>query len=208
MRLHSEEQGLAGTVLVIVIAWALAAVLMLTGTLVAAQQIDTVVANITGTVTEIDDDLDSVAMLQDTEAVAGDILTAAQPLSAQLDDVIGSATTIDQTVDQILATAGEINSTVLSIGSTADGIGNTVNGIHGNLSAILSTVNSIDGEVVAINRRADTALASVRAIRADAAAILHELRETGNATDEGIKGHAHSIDCSPAVRLRSTACSR
>ena len=54
-----DERGLAGKILVGVIAWALGAVLLLTNTLVAAQQINTRVDRITHTVGPIDHDLDA-----------------------------------------------------------------------------------------------------------------------------------------------------
>ena len=62
----NEETGLAGKILVGVIAWALGAVLLLTNTLVAAQQIDNRVDRITHTVGPIDHDLDSVNLAAET----------------------------------------------------------------------------------------------------------------------------------------------
>src|SRR5690242_5784173 len=91
----SDEAGLAGKILVGVIAWALGAVLLLTNTLVAAQQIDTRVDRITHTVGPIDHDLDSVALAIKTNDLAGQILTAAKPLSGQADQVIQATTSID-----------------------------------------------------------------------------------------------------------------
>ena len=96
----SREAGLAGIALVIVIAWALAAVMMLTGTLIAAQQIDDRVATILGEVSPIDDDLDSVKLAQETDRIAKDILTAAEPLSGQLDQVRDEIRTMRDLTDQ------------------------------------------------------------------------------------------------------------
>ncbi len=73
----SDETGLAGQILVGVVAWALGAVLLLTNTLVAAQQIDSRVDRITHTVGPIDHDLDSVSLAAETNRIAGEINTAA-----------------------------------------------------------------------------------------------------------------------------------
>lgn len=196
---HTGEEGLAGAALVIVIAWALAAVLMLTGTLVAAQQIDERVFEIRNLVSDIGAGTEHVALTQDINASAAAILDAAGPLTGQLDQVIQSAGSIDGTVDEILATAGNINQTanainanVLAIGGTAGGIGGSVDTIHANLSQTLANVQAISQGVVDINARADVILAAVNAIKADTAGILHEV---GNHNRPSITGHAHSIDC-------------
>lgn len=208
--LHGE-QGLAGASLVIVIAWALAAVMMLTGTLVAAQAIDETVFGLTNTLTEIDEDTASVELAAETNRIATDINSAAAPLSGQLDEVIASAQSIDDTVPQILGTAGEINetaksinSTVLGIGTTADDIGATVNGIHGNLSAILPVTQVINQGVKDINARADVIIGLVNGIKSDTGNILAQV---GRKNENGIHGHANSIDCSPAV-VASRHCDR
>ncbi|HLJ09286.1 MAG TPA: hypothetical protein VKX24_12175, partial [Acidimicrobiia bacterium] len=52
-----DERGLAGKILVGVVAWALGAVLLLTSTLVSAQQIDSRVERIRHTVSPIDHNL-------------------------------------------------------------------------------------------------------------------------------------------------------
>lgn len=191
-RLHTDEAGLAGTVLVIVIAWALAAVLMLTGTLIAARQIDDRVASITGSVSEIDDDLDLVELAGQVSDKAAAIDQAAAPLSGQLDQVIGAAGNIDTSARSILDTAGQINQTAGSINSTAGQIGSTVDSIHGHAGGILDTARSIEAGVAAINGRADTIIGLVRGIKADTGDILV-------AVVEGVHPHANSIDCSPAV---------
>lgn len=194
-----REDGLAGVSLVIIIGWALAAVLMLTGTLVAAQRIDGSVATITGEVSEIDKDLDAVALTQETNRIAADILTAAEPLSEQLDQVHAAALSIDQSAAAILSTAGEINTTVLQIGDTAGSINSTVATIQGNVNAILATARSINDGVAAINGRADVIIAAVQGIKSDTGNVLAQVRE--------IDGHANSIDCSPAL-VASTGCVR
>lgn len=208
-----DQRGLAGTILVIAIAWALSAVLMLTGTLIAAQEIDERVATIVGEVSPIDQDLDAVALAEETNEIATGIRRAAEPLSAQLDQVIDSVGGIDDSVTDILETAGEINVTAGRINATVRAIGATVDGIAGNISAVLTTVASIDGRVAGINERADAVIALVRGIRSDLAQVLAQVGISGpdghgSAADASIHGHANSIDCSPAVRLQSDHCGR
>lgn len=209
--LHGE-QGLAGASLVIVIAWALAAVMMLTGTLVAAQAIDETVFGLTNTLTAIDDNTTAVALAEDTTSIARDIETSAAPLTGQLDEVIGSAQSIDGTVTAILGNAGEINqtaktinSTVLGIGTTADDIGASVDSIHAGLSAVLPVTQSINQGVKDINGRADTIISLVQGIKSDTANILTEV---GRKNQNAIHGHANSIDCSPLLTLTSSKCDR
>lgn len=201
-RLHGE-QGLAGASLVIIIAWALAAVLMLTGTLVAAQQIDERVFEITNTVGAIKDDTGHIALTQDINEAASGIREAAAPLSGQLDSVIASAGNINSSVDSILATAGEINqtagtinSTVLSINATARDIGASVDSIHSGLAGTLGHVREIHTGVADINRRADVVIAAVNGIKADTGAIRNEVGTVGVPS---IRGHAESIDCNSIV---------
>lgn len=202
-----DESGLAGTILIIAIAWALSAVLMLTGTLISAQQINNRVDEITGEVGPIDKDLDAVALAEETNAIAADILTAAKPLSGQLDQVIDSVGGINGSVDGILETAGSINRTANSINSVVGSIGSAVDSIDGNLSAVLATVRSIDAGVGAINGRADTVVSIVAAIRSDLADVLAQVGSGhGAPSNSTIHGHANSIDCSPAVAPQSSAC--
>lgn len=176
-----DEAGLAGKILVGVIAWALGAVLLLTNTLVAAQQIDTRVDRITHTVTPIDHNLDSVKLAAETNRIAGEILVAAKPLSGQADQIIQTTASIDGTAKSINSTVGQIgdtvkgidgtarsingnvvdiNKTVKEINGTAKTIGGTVNGISGNVGSIGASVNGISASLAAV-------LDTVRSIRGD-----------------------------------------
>lgn len=202
-RVHTGEQGLAGASLIIVIAWALAAVLMLTGTLVAAQSIDERVFEIRNLVTDINEGTQFVEVTQDINANASGILDAAQPLTGQLDEVIGAAGTIDGTVTSILGTAGEINgvagqinSNVLAIGGSEGSIAGSVATIHDGLAGTLAHVEQISQGVADINGRADVIIGLVNAIKADTGAINSEV---GNHNVLSIAGHAHSIDCNELV---------
>jgi methyl-accepting chemotaxis protein len=167
-----SQVGLAGQILVGVVAWALAAVLMLTNTLVAAQQIDTRVDRITHTVGPIDHDLDSVKLAADTNRIAGEILTAAQPLSGQAQQIVDATAGIDESAKSINGDVLEISESVNGIDTNARSInGNvteinkTVKDINGTAKAISGTVNQIDGNVTSIG-------GTVKGIDANLAAVL------------------------------------
>lgn len=203
-----DEAGLAGKILVGVIAWALGAVLLLTNTLVAAQQIDNRVDRITHTVGPIDHDLDSVNLAAETNRVAGEILAAAKPLSGQADQIIQATASID-------TSAKSINDDVLQIGESVKGIdGNarsinrnvleinkTVKDINGTAKAISGTVNQIDGNTSAIN-------GTVRGIDANLAAVLDVARQIrgdhaapGTGFGSGIAGINRRADAINALAL-------
>ena len=179
-----DEAGLAGKILVGVVAWALGAVLLLSVTLVNAQQIDTRVDRITHTVTPIDHNLDSVKLAAETNRIAGEILAAAKPLSGQADQIVQATASIDGTAKSIGTTVGQIgdevkgidgharsinanvvdiNKTVKEINGTAKTIGTTVNSISGNVGSIGGTVNGIRDSLAAV-------LGTAGSIRGDHAA--------------------------------------
>ena len=172
----SEEAGLAGQILVGVIAWALAAVLMLTNTLVAAQQIDNRVDRITHTVGPIDHDLDSVNLAAETNRIAGEIRTAANPLSGQAQQIIDATASIDTSaksingdVQQIGASVNGIDTNARSINGNVTEINRTVKDINGTAKTISGTVNQIDGNVASIG-------GTVKGIGANLAAVLDTAR--------------------------------
>jgi methyl-accepting chemotaxis protein len=176
-RRFGDESGLAGKLLVGVIAWALGAVLLLTNTLVAAQQIDTRVDRITHTVGPIDHDLDAVTLAAETDRIAQRILAAAKPLSGQVDQVVqatgsidDSAQSIDTAVGQIGNSVGGIDANARSINANVLDINRTVKDINGTAKAISSTVNGIDGNVAGIG-------GTVKNIGGSLAAVLGVARE-------------------------------
>jgi len=181
-----DEKGLVGIILTIVIVWALIAVVMLTRTLVAAQQIQSTVVGIKGSVNGANSHLNTgcspqqanntcsstaLPVLTQTQTLASQINDAAKPLTGQLSQVVTAAGTINTTVTQILANATSINGTVHTINSSATSIGASVNSIHASLGAVDSDVVNIQQGVVAINNKADTIIALVQGIKSDTATI-------------------------------------
>lgn len=191
------EAGVVGSVLVVVIAFALFAVIQLTRTTLAAQQIDDrvkVIVNAVGPGSSGVSHLNEVARLDETVRLAGDISTAAKPLSGQAAQVISAAKSIDSTATLIQNNVSSIERTAREINGTVAGDG----GIRGNFVTLLPVVRSIRDGVAGINSRADRVVALVMAIQADTTNILTSVG--------GIEVHANSIDCSPFVN--GQACTR
>ncbi len=183
------EAGIVGLNLVIVLAFALYAVIQLSRTTLAAQQIDDRVKTIKATVEPIDQDLTNVPKLDDTVRISGEILTATKPLEAQANDILTSARSIDGTVSSILSNATSINSTVRSIRGTAD--------------TLAPVVRSINDGAATINRQADQAIVLVRGVEIDLGNVLAHVGVDGTRGHTGvggksIHGHANTINCSPA----------
>lgn len=182
-----DQAGVVGANLAIVIAFALFAVIMLTRTTIAAQQIDDRVKVIVGEVQPINKDLDNVPLLDETDRMAAEILRAAQPLSGQAGEIIDTAHSIDGTVSNILGNATSING--------------TVKGINGTLSALQPTVRSIHDGVATINGQVDQVITLVRNIRGDLSNVLSQVgvASPGGHAGKTIHGHANAIDCETAI---------
>ncbi|MGQ0520027.1 MAG: hypothetical protein ACT4PX_02600 [Actinomycetota bacterium] len=190
------EAGVVGANLAITLAFALFAVIQLTRTTIAAEQIDDRVEVITSDVGEIDEDLVNVPKLNETDRIAKQILAAAAPLSAQAGEIVVTARSIDGTVSSILGNATSING--------------TVKGIRANLSTLQPVVRSINDGVAAINGRVDRVIGLVAGIKVDLDNVLAEVGAGGPAGHAGpggktISGHANSIDCSSAI-VNSQGC--
>jgi prefoldin subunit 5 len=198
MKRLTDERGLAGKILVGVIAWALGAVLLLTSTLVSAQQIDNRVARITTEVSPIDKDLDSVNLAIETNATAKEILKAATPLSAQLDQVL--ATKIKENAEAIDANVQAIKGSVNSINSRAKGINSDVLAINGSVRAVNTTAKSINGLVRSIDGNVAGIGASVGGIDGYLESVLvtaQSIRgehEVANGFGEGLAGINRRVD--------------
>ncbi len=203
----SSDAGVIATHMAITIAFALFAVTQLTRTTVAAQQIDTRVQDIVGSVETINTETKPVAVLDDTGELTTQILAAAEPLNIQAQDVtriageidgmaaniLGNAETINGTVKGINDTAKGIGSTVIGIGSSAAAIEDDVRNIERNVTGVRTTVDSINIGVEGINRRGDVVITLSEDIKADTGAIQ------GNVTS--INGTANSIARSPGATL-------
>jgi hypothetical protein len=172
-----RDLGQAGIALIIVIAWALTAVIMLTRTLVSAQQIDKRVDSITNSLHTTNANTAFVAQLNKTEKTANAILVAAKPLSDMLLEVDATAKNIDASVGRIDPNAQSIDSTVKSI--------------NGNVANILTTARSINSTLQTISGQAVTINGIVVTIKADTAGIEVQTNRTN-----GIRNHTCRIPLS------------
>ncbi len=177
--------GLAGICLVIVVAWALASVLMLTGTLTSATQINDRVKVINSALTPINYNLSFVKLAGNVGKLTTKINAAAQPLSAQANTVLITARSIDSKVTPILKNAQAINAVVQTINASANSINTTVHGIGGSVSSIGSSVASIGNSVAGIG-------ADVGAIHSKVVSILGAVGGIG-ASDHSINGDVSQI---------------
>lgn len=162
--------------LVVVIAWALFAVLMLTGTLISTSQIQNRVNAINVIYPRVNQNLKSVPLALETARISGQIADAAKPVSPQLADVVKDVQGIQTSVTSVLNLVGPINKAVLTINDSVksinasvvpigtaltsiDGkvqsINSSVHGINNSFDGILDHVHSINGRVEGINDRAE-----------------------------------------------------
>jgi len=184
-----DEEGVVAINLVLVLAFALFAVIMLTNTTLRASQIDQRVKKIRGEVGQVDTELTNVPKLDQTAATAAEIDVATKNLSNQATDIVTAAQSIDRTVSSILSNATSINSSVGSINPTLSSIRGVVTQIDG------GSLGSRTG-VAGINTRVRDVRLAVAGIKGDTGSVLAQVG-VGHGGPGGlsIHGHANSIDC-------------
>ncbi|HLI57205.1 MAG TPA: hypothetical protein VKY26_09285 [Actinomycetota bacterium] len=159
MKLIRNDRGQAGIALIIVIAWALSAVLVLTRTLVAAQEINSKVTVITSDLASSKHDTSYVSQLNMTEQTADNILSDAAPLTGQLATVQTTAADIDKQVDGITPPVQSINSLVHTIQGQVASIYGVVNSGPTSIAQVLDTIRAKQSSVILTdvnNIKADT----------------------------------------------------
>jgi ABC-type transporter Mla subunit MlaD len=221
---------LAKTVLAILGIWGLAAGLMLIHTLLATKQLHKRVSAITTSVSDIDRDTASVALMQETNRLSAALLAASQPLPATLDAMRGVTGGLAAKVDSILAGSTTIESNskkiegkVVSARDTAAAIGGSVGSIGKSVASILATLRATQaaaGEINASTKGINSAVAALlpvvrsiddgigRANRgiAEAAGYVDAIRaDIGNilAGLPDVEKHARSIDCGTGLMILS-----
>jgi len=192
---QGEEGGIVAINLVLFLGFALYAVVQLTRTTLAAQQIDERVVVITKEVGPIDQNLNEVPKLDLTNATAAKIRTAADPLTGEAQEIITAAQSIDGTVDGINANAVTINGTVKQIAGSVGSISSSVGTIGSNVGTLTGTVGQIRGGVAAINGRVDVIIGLATAIEGDLSNVNSVV---GNGSPffngtKSIQGHAATI---------------
>jgi uncharacterized protein YoxC len=213
---------LAKVVLAILGVWGLLAGLMLIHTLLATKQLHKRVTAITTTLSGIDENSQSIALMQETNRLSGELLSASQPLPGTLEAMRGVTGGLAGKVDSILAGATaiehntkEIEGKVVTARDTAAGVNGSVNGIGQSLASILATLRATQtaaGEINASTRGINTAAAALLPVTkeidtgigqanqgiVDALVYLELLRaDIGNilARLPDVQKHAKSIDC-------------
>ena len=159
---------LAKIVLAILGLWGLLASPMLVRTLLATKQIDTRVKTLTTSLSEIDRDSRSISLMQETNRLTGELLSASQPLPGTLEAMRGVTSGLAGKVDSITAgvttierNSKEIEGKVLSARDTAAEINGSVKGIGQSLASILRTLQATQtaaGEINTSTRGINTAV--------------------------------------------------
>ncbi|MGH3836340.1 MAG: hypothetical protein ACRDSF_11640 [Pseudonocardiaceae bacterium] len=142
-----SSNALPGIMLVIIIFWALFAVLLLTGILSTANRIESRVGVINDSVTPINSKLDTVAVLTQVQDTALQIRDAAAPLTGIIDNVVNSASSIDNSAKSILGSAESINASVKTINASVLEINTSVQSIAPALETILASATEINATV-------------------------------------------------------------
>ncbi len=217
-RQRLTSQALPGIMMVIVILWALTAVIFLTGTLAAANRIESRVGQINASLTPINSKLNTVPVLAKVSDSANQIRDAAVNLSPTVGRVADSASTIDTSLKQVNDAVGpinksakQINASVLQINqsvaainpglASVRGLTGTINAsvhsIDGELAGTLNNVYDIKGRAVLINDEVDDVIRTARSIKGDTASISAILGTAG--IPRTINGNAFGIETSPIL---------
>ena len=215
IRRREDEGGIVAINLVLFLGFALYAVVQLTRTTLAAQQIDERVVVITrdvGGPAGIDENLNEVPKLDLTNETAGKIRVAAENLSAEAGNIITAAQSINGTVTDINANADAINGTVKAIAGNVNSISGSVRTIGGNAGPLLAKVQEIRGSsgspgvgVAGINNRVDIIIGLAQSIRGDLSNVNSVVGSSGALSFNGsktINGHARQI----CIDLASSPC--
>lgn len=185
--------------LAVVIAFALFAVIALTRTLVAAQDINhNVAVIIKPAVSNIDLSLKTLPVLDRVNSTAAQILTAAKPLSGQAgqvvnatQDIMSSAHSINGDVNSINADVHSIASDVNSVTAAVGSISPTVNTISGTVTGIAGSVGSIHDNVSAISGDTGSINSSARGISGSLTGVLSTAQDIkGQQTPGDLTGPA------------------
>ncbi len=186
MGMRRDQSGIVAVNLVLVIAFALYAVIQLSRTTLAVKQIKNRVQTIT---TEVGPGsnvsrLDETAILNTVADRAEQILAAARPLTGQVNDILVAAQSIDRTVSSIQSTAGQINGVVKDINGRARTLAPVVEQIRGRPGTIDNPGPGTG--TTGINIRVDNAVRNINGIGSDLANVRDRV--------VAIDGHAASIN--------------
>jgi len=191
---------LAKIVLAILGVWGLLASPMLIRTLLATRQIDERVATLTTTLSEIDKESRSISLMQETDRLTGELLTASQPLPGTLEAMRGVTAGLAGKVDSITAgvttieqNSKEIEAKVLSARDTAAEINGSVKGIGQSLASILATLRATQASAAEIN-------ISTRGINTAVVDLLPVTKEIDDGIGRANEGIVEALEHVKAIR--------
>ena len=182
------KRGLPFLAVVVVAAWAVFAVVSLSGTLISTHQIIDSVAEINTVYPRVDKNLKSVPLALETARVSGEIDKATKPVGPAFTQIVDAVNGIQASAAGILQAGGEINTSaksinagVKSINAVAVPIGaslasvddrvrsirDSAHGIKDKFDDILDNSHSINDRVRGINNRAETIHDVGKGIRSD-----------------------------------------
>lgn len=193
-RLAEGEQGLADPKILIaflgVVPPLLIAVVLLTQTLMTANNINTKAARIATTGRGINLATDSVIQLGRTNKTASSILETTKPLEGKLGEIVGLAGSLDELAASINGTAGAIDGSAAKINTTAGDINGTAGKINMTAGAIDATAGKINTTAGAVQSTASKINATAKGINSEAVVILATLRQV----DKDVEGANASLD--------------
>jgi methyl-accepting chemotaxis protein len=129
------SQALPGVMLVIIVLWALTAVVFLAGILATANRIESRVGVINSALTPTAQKLTNLSVLNNVVDNANQIRDAAANLSPTIGHIADSAASVDESLKSV-------NNTVPSINKSAKQINASVSGIYNSVVSIASTLGN------------------------------------------------------------------
>ncbi|PZS36866.1 MAG: hypothetical protein DLM62_21250 [Pseudonocardiales bacterium] len=178
--------------LVIVILWALTAVIFLTGTLAAANRIESRVGQINASLTPINSNLNTLPVLNQVSGTANQIRDAAANLSPTIGRIADSASTIDSSLKQVNDAVGPINKSAKQINASVSNINNSVRTINSGLANVVGQTRTINGSVHSINDELTGTLNQALLARSQAELINDNVTDVIRSA-QAIKGDTGSI---------------
>src|SRR3978361_1695539 len=130
------SQALPGIMLVIVVLWALLAVIFLTGILASANRIENRVGIINSEVGPISNKLTTVPILTKVEDTANQIREVAANLSPTIGRIADNASSIDASLKQVGESVGPINKSARQINASVLEINKSVRSIAPQLATV------------------------------------------------------------------------
>lgn len=222
-RLAESERGAADSKVLIaflgVVPPLLIAVVLLTQTLLTANNINTKAERIAKTGRGINLATDSVIQLGRTNETASSILETTKPLEGKLGEIAGlagsldelaasisgTAVAVDGTAGKINTTAGAINTTAGKIDSTAGAINTTAGKINTTAAAVQGTAGKINATAKGINSEAVIILATLRQVDSDVENVNASLDSTIGIAN-AVKGDTGNILAQAREANQTAAC--